>query len=266
MGLENIYTIAQSIQPFIRGGTVTTEGVYKIIMTNQHLSFIRDIFNTEDIPVLVFVSYEIAMNNNDPKIVGEIKNNLFYFNIFEFGDTENDIDCNECGGEGNVDCSNCGGGGMITCNECGGEGVDDKDNTCNWCDGEGEIECNWCDGSGRDTCSECDGGGVMTYYDEIPYELNHCVSYDKQLKVELDQAIMRNEPIYINPLEKNRSLILRVDSIGVSESSNTEKISKTYANDNYGGITLLPDEVTLRYLSSKMYARELDMEPDKFFN
>lgn len=266
MGSENIYTIAQSIQPFIKGNSITTEEVYKIIMTNEHLSFIRDIFNPEDIPVLVFVSYEIAMDNDKPNIVNEIKNNLFYFNIFEFGDTENDLDCPECGGEGRDECGSCDGSGQITCTECNGIGAEEGSDTCDNCDGEGEIECNWCGGDGATYCDECSGRGRLTYYDEIPYELNHCVSYDKQLKVELDQAIKRNEPIYINPLEKNRSLILRVDSIGVGESSNTEKISKTYANDNYGGITLLPDEVTLRYLGSKMYARELDMEPDKFFN
>lgn len=266
MGLENVYTIAQSIQPFIKGNSITTEGVYKIIMTNQHLSFIREIFNPEDIPVLVFVSYEIAMDNDRPNIVNEIKNNLFYFNIFEFGDTENDLDCPECGGEGRDECGNCDGSGQITCTECDGIGAEEGSDTCDNCDGEGTVECNWCSGDGATDCDECNGRGRLTFYDDIPYGLNYCVSYDKELKVELDQTIMRNEPINLNPTEKTKTLILNVDSIDVGETSNTEEISKVYANDDYGGITLFPDEVTLRYKGSKLFVNELNMTPEKFFN
>jgi len=268
MGLENIYSIAKSIQPFVKGGgDITTEGIYHLIMKNEHLSFIKQIFSAENIPVLVFVTYEIGMGNDNPKIVGEIYNNLFYFNIFEFGETENDLDCSECGGESNVDCSQCGGTGEITCTDCDGKGIDDEEYTCSTCDGDGNIDCSWCRGSGREECSECDGRGSLTFYDDIPYELNYCVSYDKELKTELDQTIMRNEPINLNPTQKTKTLILRVDSINVGESSNTEEISKVYANDNYGGITLFPDEVNLRYMvGSKLYANELDMTPEKFFN
>lgn len=266
MGLENIYSIAKSIQPFVKGGgQISTEGIYKLMITNEHLSFIRQIFNPEDIPVLVFVSYEISMGNDDPKIVDEIKNNLFYFNIFEFGDTENDVDCHECGGEGLVDCSQCDGTGLITCTDCDGTGLDDEEYTCQTCDGEEKINCQFCDGDGRDNCDECDGRGALTYYDDIPYDLYYCVSYDKELKVDLDQTIMRNEPININPRQNSKTLILRIDNINVGESSNTEEIAKVYANDNYGGVTLFPDEVTVRYIGSKISVDELDMGPEKFF-
>ena len=267
MGLENIYSIAKSIQPFIKGSEeITTEGIYHLIMKNEHLSFIKQIFSAENIPILVFVSYEIAMGNDYPKIVSEIKNSLFYFNIFEFGDTENDLDCSECGGEGRADCDNCDGSGQITCTECDGIGAEEGSDTCDNCDGEGTVECNWCGGNGTTDCDECDGRGTLTFYDEIPYELNYCVSHDKELKVKLDQTIMRNEPINLNPTEKTKTLILRVDSIYVGESSNTEEISMVYANDNYGGITLFPDEVNLRYVGSKLFVGELDMGPDKFSN
>ena len=267
MSLEHAYSIAKSIQPFVKGGgQISTEGIYRLIMSNDHLSFIKQMFSVENIPLLVFTTYEIAIGNDNPKIVGEIKNNLFYFNIFEFGDTENDMDCHDCGGEGYVDCSNCDGRGQITCVDCDGSGVDDEDNTCDTCDGEGDTECDWCGNTGRDSCSECNGNGTITYYDEIPYNLYYCVSYDKELKVDLDQTIMRNEPININPRQNSKTLILRIDNINVGESSNTEEIAKVYANDNYGGVTLFPDEVTVRYnIGSKISVDELDMGPEKFF-
>ena len=267
MNIQHLYNIAKSIQPFVKGkGQITTEGIYHLIMRNEHLSFIEQIFSIEDIPVLVFVTHEIATGNDNPKIVGEIKNNLFYFNIFEFGDTENRVDCPQCGGEGRVDCNECDGTGSVTCNYCDGEGVDEEGETCDTCDGEGNVECEWCGGNGREECYECNGMGSTTVYDEVPYELNYCVSYDRELKVDLDQTIMRNEPININPTQSSKSLILSIDTINVGENSNTEEISKNYANDNYGGVTLFPDEVNLRYIGSKIFVNELDMTPERFFN
>lgn len=263
MGLENIYTIAQSIQPFIKDGTTTPEGVYKIIMTNNHLRFIQEIFSIDLIPLLVFVSYEIAIGNDNPNIVGEIKNNLFYFNIFQFGDTENDIDCNRCGGDGTDNCGECDGNGQIRCDWCGGDGEDEEGNTCNDCDGERFLDCQSCN-NGMVECNDCDGRGLVTYYDEIPYDINYCVSHDKELKVILDQSILRNEPINLNKREKNNSLILSVYTTNVGESSYTEEISKDYKNDDFAGIVLLPDEVTLRYSGSKIFIKELDIAPEKF--
>jgi hypothetical protein len=268
MSLEHTYSVAKSIQPFVKGGgQISTEGIYKLMMTNEHLSFIRQMFSVENIPLLVFVTYEISKGNDYPNIVGEIYHNLFYFNIFEFGDTENEIDCYECGGEGRVDCSDCDGTGQITCNDCDGTGLDDEEYTCQTCDGEENIECEWCGGDGRNNCDECDGRGGVTVYDEVPYGLYYCVSYDKELNVDLDQTILRNEPINLNPTQKMKTLILSVDTINVGESSDTEEISNNYANDSYGGVTLLPDEVTLRYgAGNKIWVKELDMKPEKFFN
>jgi hypothetical protein len=267
MSLEHTYSVAKSIQPFVKGGgQISTEGIYKLMMTNEHLSFIRQMFSVENIPLLVFVTYEISKGNDYPNIVDEIRNNLFYFNIFEFGDTQNDIDCYECGGEGRVDCSDCDGTGLITCNDCDGTGLDDEEYTCQTCDGEEKIECEWCGVDGRNNCDECDGSGTLTFYNEIPYDLNYCVSYDKELKVDLDQTIMRNEPININHTQNSKTLILNIERISVGQSSDTEEISKNYANDEYGGATLLPDEVTLRYMGSKIWVKELDMKPEKFFN
>lgn len=266
MSLQHLYTIAKSIQPFIRGENITTEGVYHIMMTNLHLSFLKELFSVENIPILVFVAYEIATGNDNPKIVDEIKNNLFYFNMFEFGDDTNDADCYQCGGEGKIDCNNCDGSGSERCNYCDGNGTDDEGETCDTCDGDGIVECEWCSGHGEDRCDDCDGRGIMSYYDEIPYELYFLVSYDKQLKTELDQSIMRNEPIYINSSREPKTLILRMISFEVGESEAAKEISKNYINDQYPGITLLPDEVTMRYVHSLVYVKQLDMKPEKYYD
>jgi hypothetical protein len=77
---------------------------------------------------------------------------------------------------------------------------------------------------------------------------------------------MRNEPININPTQNSKTLILNIETISVGQSSDTEEISKNYANDEYGGATLLPDEVTLGYMGNKIWVKELDMKPEKFFN
>jgi len=246
MSVQHLYNIAKSIQTFINDKKQTTESIYRTIMTNEHLNFINKMFNPNEIPVLVFVAYEILMGNDNPKIVGEIYNNLFLFNIIEFGDTQNDIDCNSCDGTGKQDCDYCNGDGSIECNTCEGSGEDDEGYTCDTCDGDGIEECDDCDGNGTFFCDECGASGHITVYDRIPFTSTIYASYNTKLKQILESKLLRNEDMdNFNVGSDNSLLVLEINEIYVDDSR-SEDINDVFANKSYIGNILERDEINLQ--------------------
>ena len=151
------YFAVMHFNPGIVGSTARTKLVpYKFqnqdyTINIDQIDYDIDLISPTNIPVLVFTAYEISRGNNDETIVGKIKNNLFGFNTYDFGDTENDVDCEECSGSGEVSCSDCEGDGYTDCRNC---------------DGNGEMDCPDCDGAGEDeegnTCGNCEGSGKVT--------------------------------------------------------------------------------------------------------
>jgi len=266
MSLTSIYAIAKSIQPFIKGGgTITPEGVYRIIMTNIHLDFINQLIPPNNIPVLVFTAYEIAIGNDDETIVGKIKNNLYAFNSFEFGDTENDVDCDDCGGSGEIsceycdsngtlDCSECDGEGEVDCDDCGGSSEDAEGHDCNTCNGSGKAECPDCGGDGSvdcnncsngyETCWGCDGNGSKRIYNRVPYTISIYVSYDLQQKDELESYITQNKDIEGVELT-HKTLTLISKEYTVNDSETEEAVDLKFANKTYIGEVIEIDESSI---------------------
>lgn len=284
MDLHKIDTIAKSIQPFIKGGgTITLEGVYKIIMTNNHLDFIKQIIHPDDIPLLVFVTYEISAGNYDEKLIGKIKNNLYVFNTYEFGETTNDIDCDICGGSGEDTCSECDGNGYLSCDECGGDGTVECENcegsgevgddeTCPVCDGNTDVPCKDCDGDGHVDCPECrngnvecykcDGNGTETIYNRVPYTVSMYVSYDLLLRDEIESFITQNKDFDQKDIG-DKTLTLNVKEYTVTDSE-TETVDLKFANKNYFGklMEMEPDLITR--LRDKLTIYDLDYLEEKF--
>jgi len=283
MSLTSIYAIAKSIQPFIKGGgTITLEGVYKIIMTNTHLEFIKKIISLNNIPVLVFVTYEIANGNHDETIVGKVKNNLFGFNTFEFGDTVNNVDCDECGGSGEHSCDYCDGNGYqscdecdrtgeVDCDECGGYGEDEEGNSCNECQGGGKLECSNCSGEGTVDCDQCSNGNVgcekcdlngsIEIHDTVPYVLSQYVSYDLKLHDELQSLITQNKDIDSNLNDKTLT-IFTIEYL--ANDGEAEDVNLEYANKNYIGRVIDIEDSTITLRRDKLFIFDLDYLEERF--
>lgn len=285
MSLTSIYPIAKSIQPFIKeGGTITPEGIYRIIMTNNHLDFIKKLIQPDNLPILVLTTYQIAIGNDDEKIVGKIKNNLYAFNSFEFGDIENEVDCDYCDGagettcdycEGNgtIECSDCGGEGEVDCEDCGGSGEDEEENKCNTCNGGGKEECPDCSGdgsvdcnncsNGNETCWECNATGSKTIVDKVPYTISIYVSYDLQQKDVLESYITQNKDV--DGVEINhKTLTLISKEYSVTESE-TDEVDLKFANKTYIGEVIEIDESSITKRGrDKLIIYDLDNLLDKF--
>jgi len=285
MSLTSIYAIAKSIQPFIKGGgTITPEGVYRIIMTNNHLDFIKQIISPYNLPILIFTAYEIAVGNDDETIIGKIKNNLYAFNSFEFGDTENDVDCGICDGSGEVSCEYCEGNGTQECSECGGEGVvdcpdcdgqgeDEEGNGCGNCEGSGKVECSDCSGegsvdcnncsNGNDTCWECDGNGTKRIYNRVPYTISIYVSYDLQQKDELESYITQNKDI--EGVELTHKTLTLISKDHTPNDDETDAVDLKFANKTYIGEVIEIDESSITKRGrDKLIIYDLDYLLDKY--
>ena len=71
------------------------------------------------------------------------------------------IDCDTCNADGEIDCETCSGNGEIDCEQCSGDGIIDGEE-CDACSGSGYINCTSCAGSGKVSCDDCDGDGNVS--------------------------------------------------------------------------------------------------------
>jgi len=288
MELLRIYPIAKTIQPFIKGdGDITPEGIYKIITTNQYLSFINELISPDNLPVLVFTAYQLSIGNYDEKIVGKIKNNLFGFNTYEFGDTENNVDCPKCDGGGEVSCSECDGNGSVECrtcdgtgeedcDECNGTGEDNEGDSCSDCHGGGKFACSNCAGDASEDCSECGGGGNVSCWecegtgehlidDKVPYSLSIYVSYDTQLKNEIESIITQNKDIEGNSLLNEKTLTIFIADYE-ADTEEVEEVDLKFANKNYfGKIVDFEELIITKNRNNKLTINNLDNLEERFY-
>lgn len=256
--------------------------LYNQFRSNSFLKPIYDRVDIEDIPKIVFLARDIGMNKDINKSLKKL-DYLYIFSIIEFGDTSNDIDCpvcdgegrnrcDECGGTGSVKCQTCRGGGEIDCSKCDGYSDYYNDDNCRYCSGSGVESCPDCDGDGSFDCGECGGGGDFICFkckgdgyietDEfLPFTTYQYISYDENLKVSLEQSILRNEPYYFN--ENDDVLIIYHKDIPAG-AEYTDEINHKYEKESYvngfGGLE------NLTYEKGLIRDYDLTIPNDKFFN
>jgi hypothetical protein len=282
-----LITIAKGIQPFLKtehNKTTTIEGVYQTIMNNTHLNFTKQIFKDKDLILLFFVTYLLQDRNVTPDIISKIKNNLFVFTLFEFGDDINHISCEHCGGDGQVSCTECYGGattcsecdgeGDVTCSECDGDGKDLDGESCDECGGSGQVSCDNCGANGdvscdncggtsQEDCWECDGSGEIRVDDRIPFTISVYVSYDTNLKNILEQKILRNEPIFDNFIVGNKSILLKIHYYEANEDI-TKEIDHNLKNTEHVGEILEDFQIVPR--AKFLTVHGIESVPDKFID
>jgi len=234
-----LLALGKALQPFIQKN-VTLEAIYKEILTNTSLPF-KSILKPIDLIKLVFITKKISNNEDPTELISEL-DNIFIFSTVEFGDDNQDIDCEECMGDGTYECRNCDGGGEEDCEECGGSGeVGDEGDACDECQGGGKVTCSDCDGEGQQECGYCDGQGHVPTNDYVPYDLSYYVSYDNQLKTTLEQKLLRNdtkEPIF----NSKKTFLLAANEVGVKDGE-SENINDDFANTTHL-LEISGDEVT----------------------
>lgn len=270
---NRIYSIAKSVQPFIRDEN-NIEQMYRTLLRDSNLSFIKELVQPNDIPVLIFTAYEISKGNDDRNIVEIIKNNIYVFTVINFSDVETEITCEECSGNGEVSCSECNGDGEIDCNECDGTGeqdcsecggdgqmedVDGVSASCDGCQGGGKVECDACDGSGYNGCGECyrgynkcydcEGNGSITCDDRIPFIIETYMSYDEELKNTIFDDIENDKGISSTDYNGDKTFLLSFHEVGADESE-TEYVNEKYENSTYFGTLLNKDDFKLSKFSN----------------
>jgi hypothetical protein len=224
-----LIALAKSIQPFIQKN-ITLEGIYKEILTNKSLPF-ASMLEPIDLIKLVFIAKKISEGEDPREIIPDLDTNLFLFSTVEFGDSNQQIDCEECMGDGSSECTWCDGAGEVDCDECDGSGEDEEGNSCDECQGGGKVECNNCDGEGTQECGYCDGQGYNDTEDYVPYDLGYYVSYDENLKNTLQRKLLRNDTE--DPeFNSKKTFLLAVNEVGVKDGD-SESIDDNYANTTH---------------------------------
>lgn len=261
-----LIALAKSLKPFLQK-EITLEGIYKEIFTNKSIPF-TSMLTPVEVVKLVFITKKV-LNNEDPKeIMSKLDNGLFLFSTVEFGDSNQEEECSECYGDGRIDCSNCDGEGEENCPECDGEGSfevgDNEWEDCGECHGGGKVTCNQCDGEGRYDCDYCDSNGYISIDDYIPYDLGGYISYDENLKNDIQARLLRND-IEDPKFSSKMTFLLSVDQVGIKEGE-TENIKLEFENREFY-LELITDDVygSLIYGNNRVISSQFDTEPlEKF--
>jgi len=137
--------------------------------------------------------YSLTKNISIPDAYDFLIKNLNFLSYVTFDSVNEEIECNECGGEGTLNCYECGGDGIFQCNDCAGTGelgcttcsgsgnetcvhCDGESDDCLFCDSNGEIPCRDCDGTGSLGCEECGGDGAVKCRECSGYGYESCNS------------------------------------------------------------------------------------------
>lgn len=209
---------------------------------NSQIDFFKQ-FKLSDL-IKIFLYIESVIKTGDTLSAEKVIKDSYLVGVFRYskGDFE-EVDCDNCGGDGQLECSYCGGsneiscsncegdgslpcnicdGGEVTCPDCKGDGCENCDESgqivCPDCGGSEEVECPECSGSGTeacpdcvdgyDSCHTCDGSGsVQTDREQYYYDLilvpNARIGDELSMKMEL------REPV---PDDFNLSKFLRITS------------------------------------------------------
>jgi len=288
--INRIYSIAKSVQPFVKGESL--EKIYQIVLQSDSLSFVKELIPNNDLPILIFTAYQISIGNDDKKIVEEIVNNLYTFTVINFSDVETkircencsgngEVSCDYCGGDGEYDCNTCNGSGEIDCNECGGDGevedIEGYSSSCDECNSNGKVACDDCNGdgynrcdnchNGYNTCDECNGNGEIECDDRIPYSIETYMSYDNELKNTILYHIEENEEIESPKYNEDKTFLLYYFEFD-SNDDITEEVDIRYENSIYFGDLLNNGQYRVnKFGTSKQPLRVTNISidlPDKF--
>lgn len=287
-----IFTIARSVQPFLeKDKQLSPEDIYRSIISNKNLSFIRSIVSANDFPILVFCTYEIYKGNNNPNILPEIENNLFIFTELIFGEEGSEYDCTFCDGEGTYqcqdcygsgqdECGNCYGSGKVECPDCEGDGLvnlgdelncetcrGEGEVDCEQCDGEGSTECHVCSGYGQEDCDKCDGSGSITYENEILVEVRTYCSYNTSLKMNLEMNVLRNSENPEHNFFDDSVLLIHVNEYIPGQDDITREINTDFAGQTFIGEIIDKENMDLKYLTNgKINRTTFRNIPDRFLD
>ena len=252
-----LITLAKSLKPFLQKQT-TLEGIYKEIFTNKSIPFIS-MLSPVEIVKLVFITKKV-LDNEDPKeIIPKLDNGLFLFSTVEFGSRNQEEDCWECDGDGRVECVACDSEGEVSCDECDGSGEDSDGNTCEECQGFGQLTCNECGGAGRYDCITCGGDGVTSVYDYIPYDIGCYISYDENLKNDIQARLLRNN--IENPEFRSKmTFLLSTEQVDIKEGQ-SEDIKPVFENREFY-LQLITEDVyeSLIYNGNRITSSQFDTE------
>lgn len=167
--------------------------IYNILTV---LKINREIINAlkpDDIIILCFMIPLIKNTKDYNSLYDKIVANLYTFSVFVINSIEDDIECQDCGGNGEYTCESCDGNGEI-----------DNETYCYECNGDGDI-----------ICDRCDGRGYYEHEGYVSADLDEFVSidpnlysrlelldeenYEEKLSDELQDMIMgSNDVIYLN--------------------------------------------------------------------
>ena len=253
-----LIALAKSLKPFLQK-EITLEGIYKEILTNNSIPF-KSMLTPVEVVKLVFITKKV-LNNEDPRtIMSKLDNNLFLFSTVEFGDNTQEEECEECYGDGRYDCRNCDGEGEEDCPECDGDGEDSDGHTCSECQGGGKVTCGECDGEGRIDCDYCDSNGYVSTDEYVPYDLGGYISYDENLKNEIQSRIMRND--FEDPkFNSKMTFLLSVDQVEMKEGE-SESIKPEFENREFY-LEIITDDVyeSLLYGNNRIISSQFDTTP-----
>lgn len=260
-----LVALAKSLKPFLQK-EVSLEGIYKEILTNKSIPF-KSMLKPVDIIKLVFITKKV-LNNEDPKeTISKLNNNLFLFSTVEFGDSKQEEECEECYGDGRYDCRNCDSEGEEDCPECDGEGSfevgDNEWEDCDECQGGGKVRCGECDGEGRVDCGYCDSNGYIDTDDYIPYTIGTFVSYDENLKNQIESLILRND-IEDPKFNSSRTFLLNLLDVPIKDGDTGDIKSDFENREFYLEVETDEAEESLIYGSNQIISSAFFNNLDKF--
>ena len=209
-----LIALAKSIITFLQKES-SLEAIYKELFTNKSIPFISMLTPVETVK-LVFITKKVLDKEDPREIIPKLDNGLFLFSTVEFGDNNQEEECMECDAEG-----------RIVCPECYGDGEIDN------------YRCFKCNGKGNIDCAFCDDGYVSTDI-YIPYDLNEYISYDENLKNDIQARLLRNDAEDPH-FSSDMTFLLNVTQIGIRDGE-SEYISTKF-QDRQFYLNVITDDV-----------------------
>lgn len=171
MEKKSILNIVNKVERFWKSSDDVNSFCTKLVKEQKFGGIFTKVPGT-DLFVVSFLVKALKDGEDIGQVYDEITNNLFSFLVIKILDTEPDIECSSCDGDGKYKCSSCDGIGDITCSKCEGDGrvvCSSCDGTgeledgepCDECQGDGEVDCDYCDGTGDIYCDRCSGSGEV---------------------------------------------------------------------------------------------------------
>lgn len=138
--------------------------IYNILTVTKINREIINVLKPDDIIILCFMTPLIKNTKDYNSLYDKIVANLYTFSVFVINSIEDDIECQDCGGNGELTCESCDGTGEIG----------------------NETLCDECNGNGYIICDRCDGRGYYEHEGHVSADLDEFVSIDPNLYSKLE--------------------------------------------------------------------------------